>query len=276
MNRILARWEKPYGDRRQEIVLIGIGLDREALTRAFGACLLTGAELQAGAGSLALVPRPVSGVALTGADRGNQRAFAWAISSDAPTPHDLHPECKRRTKAKSRMRTLVPLGPQEALDPVGEAVGEVDGERHGDEGPPPPPSPPGRSGGNRLRRSASWLPRAMAVAIDPGADRQGHREGVERLLRHPGVVEGAGRVLAVGPGALVQDAPAHRGDDQPARDADDRQGDPEEDEDVGPEEEGGQEEHEAAQGDPPGQGVARLRGAVPREVEKDRGVPPAD
>jgi G3E family GTPase len=40
-----ALWHPTYGDRRQEIVLIGVDLDREALTAGFDACLLTPAEL---------------------------------------------------------------------------------------------------------------------------------------------------------------------------------------------------------------------------------------
>ncbi|MFZ6177545.1 zinc metallochaperone GTPase ZigA [Nannocystis pusilla] len=37
-----------WGDRRQEIVVIGSGMDREALTAAFDACLLTPAEMRGG------------------------------------------------------------------------------------------------------------------------------------------------------------------------------------------------------------------------------------
>ncbi|GAB3249665.1 GTP-binding protein [Chitinimonas naiadis] len=41
---ITARWHEPYGDRFQELVLIGVQLDEAALRQAFDACLLTDAE----------------------------------------------------------------------------------------------------------------------------------------------------------------------------------------------------------------------------------------
>jgi G3E family GTPase len=43
--KLESLWHPIYGDRRQEIVIIGVNLDREALTAAFDACLLTDAEL---------------------------------------------------------------------------------------------------------------------------------------------------------------------------------------------------------------------------------------
>jgi G3E family GTPase len=48
IREITRHWEKPYGDRRQEIVLIGQDMDREALTRAFDACQLTDSEMALG------------------------------------------------------------------------------------------------------------------------------------------------------------------------------------------------------------------------------------
>lgn len=43
-----ARWSEPWGDRRQELVIIGRELDEAALRASFDACLLTDAELTVG------------------------------------------------------------------------------------------------------------------------------------------------------------------------------------------------------------------------------------
>jgi len=45
---ILARFEGPYGDRRQEIVFIGRGMDEAELRERLDECLLTDAEFEAG------------------------------------------------------------------------------------------------------------------------------------------------------------------------------------------------------------------------------------
>jgi G3E family GTPase len=45
---IAARWEEPFGDRQQEIVLIGIDMDRTALIENFELCLLTEDEMELG------------------------------------------------------------------------------------------------------------------------------------------------------------------------------------------------------------------------------------
>ncbi|GAA5164356.1 zinc metallochaperone GTPase ZigA [Viridibacterium curvum] len=46
--RIKERWDKTFGDRRQEIVIIGVDMDQDALRERLDACLLTGLELEAG------------------------------------------------------------------------------------------------------------------------------------------------------------------------------------------------------------------------------------
>lgn len=38
-------WQEPFGDRRQELTLIGLDMDTQALKTAFDACLLTADEL---------------------------------------------------------------------------------------------------------------------------------------------------------------------------------------------------------------------------------------
>lgn len=48
MNEIKQHWEDPYGDRRQEIVLIGTDIDKDALQNRLDACLLTDDEYEQG------------------------------------------------------------------------------------------------------------------------------------------------------------------------------------------------------------------------------------
>lgn len=55
---IESRWEEPYGDRRQEIVFIGVDLDRQKLTERLDAALLTREELSAGPIEWARLPDP--------------------------------------------------------------------------------------------------------------------------------------------------------------------------------------------------------------------------
>ena len=55
---IESKWEDPFGDRRQEVVMIGVKLD-EAYTRSLlDSCLLTDEELAMGADALAAWPDP--------------------------------------------------------------------------------------------------------------------------------------------------------------------------------------------------------------------------
>ena len=50
---VLSNWKEPYGDRRQEIVLIGFDqeMDEAFLTDCFDACLLTDEEMEGGESS---------------------------------------------------------------------------------------------------------------------------------------------------------------------------------------------------------------------------------
>ena len=45
---INSRWEEPYGDRQQELVLIGINMDKAKLMAEFDRCLLTNTEIELG------------------------------------------------------------------------------------------------------------------------------------------------------------------------------------------------------------------------------------
>ncbi|HNE85456.1 MAG TPA: GTP-binding protein, partial [bacterium] len=45
---IEAQMQPPYGDRRQEIVLIGKDMDKAALSQSFEKCLLTDEEMKIG------------------------------------------------------------------------------------------------------------------------------------------------------------------------------------------------------------------------------------
>jgi G3E family GTPase len=55
---VRANWQEPHGDRRQEIVFIGCGMDETALRRALDSCLLTDAEMAGGPRAWAKLPDP--------------------------------------------------------------------------------------------------------------------------------------------------------------------------------------------------------------------------
>ncbi|OYD23567.1 zinc metallochaperone GTPase ZigA [Oceanimonas baumannii] len=55
---IMASWAEPYGDRRQELVFIGQGLDQSGLCSELDTCLLTDAEMLPGPGAWQRLPDP--------------------------------------------------------------------------------------------------------------------------------------------------------------------------------------------------------------------------
>ena len=58
VDSIEAKFESPWGDRRQEIVFIGQGLDRDQACRDLNACLLTDREVAAGPDKWKQLPDP--------------------------------------------------------------------------------------------------------------------------------------------------------------------------------------------------------------------------
>ncbi len=56
--QVQGLWQEPFGDRRQEIVLIGIGMEEARIRAAFDACLLTEAEMAGGPRAWAALPDP--------------------------------------------------------------------------------------------------------------------------------------------------------------------------------------------------------------------------
>jgi G3E family GTPase len=55
---IVKEWQEPFGDRRQELVLIGIGMDEPALRAGFERCLLSDAEMSPGPSGWAALSDP--------------------------------------------------------------------------------------------------------------------------------------------------------------------------------------------------------------------------
>ncbi len=58
LTTIQARWQQPYGDRQQELVIIGIDMNRAEITAGFDDCLLTTAELDLGMEAWKQLPDP--------------------------------------------------------------------------------------------------------------------------------------------------------------------------------------------------------------------------
>lgn len=55
---IKSRWQEPYGDRQQEIVIIGMQMDKQAIIEAFDACLMTDTEIALGMEAWRKLPDP--------------------------------------------------------------------------------------------------------------------------------------------------------------------------------------------------------------------------
>ena len=80
---IHRNWREPYGDRRQELVIIGSNLDKAALTDQFDWCLLTDAELAKGPDAWAKFKDPfaewkLASAAEEGEQHINEREHAHA------------------------------------------------------------------------------------------------------------------------------------------------------------------------------------------------------
>lgn len=58
---IMANWHEPYGDRINEVVFIGRGMDRASIERAFAACHLNFTELRKGVEHWRRLPDPFPG-----------------------------------------------------------------------------------------------------------------------------------------------------------------------------------------------------------------------
>ncbi|MDO9281685.1 MAG: GTP-binding protein, partial [Methylotenera sp.] len=58
LQTIKARWQEPYGDRQQEIVIIGMQMNPAAITAGFDACLLNDAEIALGTEAWQTLPDP--------------------------------------------------------------------------------------------------------------------------------------------------------------------------------------------------------------------------
>jgi G3E family GTPase len=69
---IHRNWREPYGDRRQELVVIGSDLDKTALTEQFDWCLLTDAELAKGPEAWAKFKDPFAPWTVAADEEGEQ------------------------------------------------------------------------------------------------------------------------------------------------------------------------------------------------------------
>jgi G3E family GTPase len=89
--QILDNFIEPYGDRRQELVFIGIGLDVATLTEKLDACLLTDEEFEAGPGEWENLPDPFPRWHIQAAvdahhEHGHIHAEVPGAEEETPTP----------------------------------------------------------------------------------------------------------------------------------------------------------------------------------------------
>jgi G3E family GTPase len=70
----LKDWDETFGDRRQELVLIGIEMNKEALTAALNSCLLTDEEMRQGSEAWSLFHNPLPSWSLEGLNDDDEEA----------------------------------------------------------------------------------------------------------------------------------------------------------------------------------------------------------
>jgi len=73
-DHIKSRWEEPYGDRQQEIVVIGMDMDPKQLTASFDACLVTEAEETMGMEAWEKFPDPFPAWNIGAAEESEEEA----------------------------------------------------------------------------------------------------------------------------------------------------------------------------------------------------------
>jgi G3E family GTPase len=74
LRTLTSDFAEPHGDRRQEIVVIGIDMNEQALRERFEACLLTDDEMAAGPGVWAYYPDPFPAWVLADPDASDSEA----------------------------------------------------------------------------------------------------------------------------------------------------------------------------------------------------------